>query len=575
MKKFILTILLLLLFFSAPADATQAVRMTYAASGSSGITVADNDNIDFGTRNFTLRWKGALPDWTPTGNTYLLYKLVGTCAYGLGAMANGTFRLYAGNNHGGIVYKDSNTHSLVDGTSHEIVAVVVAPTASVAGSVTFYVDGSIFGTSITVTATSDWTASDNSGLYICGTNNARQASANNSVTLYNRALSAAEVLSLFTSGVASADQYGSQTAKYTSDFSVNANGWSPTRGAVAGNTDGIGGEDDWLRYTVDANVGSHSFKKTTILTPGKRFRVTLKYYIPSTNSNLDGFEIRDDEGYSVTASGTYNTLDSATTITFDCAIPLQGTSTGISIYTKDGTEINYQDAGGNDVIYIKTVSVYQIGATLDLEPSGIGATNVYTSNYSAGADSMQSSGGTGAGNVDGILGQDDTFKYYADGTTTSHVLTRNMLTLGKIYRVNFDYYIPSANTNVKKIRVRPGNRTTDRNGNSVYGTVTGQWANITAELATTSGSDNYLEIDIMNNADSVNYTGANSSSDDILYIKNLKVDDMSWQDSSSNNLDGTMPDVGWNILNMGPFMSTPTLFRPIWNKPVWRYISAP
>lgn len=44
---------------------SQGVNMTYAASGSTGITVADNANIDFGTGNFTLVWRGSLPDWTP------------------------------------------------------------------------------------------------------------------------------------------------------------------------------------------------------------------------------------------------------------------------------------------------------------------------------------------------------------------------------------------------------------------------------------------------------------------------------------------------------------------------------
>jgi hypothetical protein len=40
----------------------QVVNMTAAASGSTGITVADNNNIDFGTGNFTLVWRGSLPD---------------------------------------------------------------------------------------------------------------------------------------------------------------------------------------------------------------------------------------------------------------------------------------------------------------------------------------------------------------------------------------------------------------------------------------------------------------------------------------------------------------------------------
>jgi hypothetical protein len=52
----------------------QAVNMTYAASGSSGITVADNTNINFGTGNFTLVWRGSLPDWTPSGFNHAFFR---------------------------------------------------------------------------------------------------------------------------------------------------------------------------------------------------------------------------------------------------------------------------------------------------------------------------------------------------------------------------------------------------------------------------------------------------------------------------------------------------------------------
>ena len=87
------TVLLLSLVVPIPAHAFHGVRMTYAAAGSSGITVADNDNIfgipgtgqaffgafitaasqNFGTGNFTLRWKGALPDWSPESLYSLFY----------------------------------------------------------------------------------------------------------------------------------------------------------------------------------------------------------------------------------------------------------------------------------------------------------------------------------------------------------------------------------------------------------------------------------------------------------------------------------------------------------------------
>ena len=57
-----------------PKAMSQGVSMTAAASGSTGITVADNDNIDFGTGNFTLVWRGSLPNWTPADAVYFAIK---------------------------------------------------------------------------------------------------------------------------------------------------------------------------------------------------------------------------------------------------------------------------------------------------------------------------------------------------------------------------------------------------------------------------------------------------------------------------------------------------------------------
>ena len=41
-----------------PKAPSQGVNMTAAASGSTGITVGDDADIDFGMENFTLVWKG-------------------------------------------------------------------------------------------------------------------------------------------------------------------------------------------------------------------------------------------------------------------------------------------------------------------------------------------------------------------------------------------------------------------------------------------------------------------------------------------------------------------------------------
>ena len=100
------------------------VTMTYAASGSSGITVADNDNINFGTGDFTLRWKGALPDWTPSGSVTFAKKISGGgsnyYAYEWVLNTDGTLRLYLYRNDNGVAFTSSEVNGLTDGTVHDI-----------------------------------------------------------------------------------------------------------------------------------------------------------------------------------------------------------------------------------------------------------------------------------------------------------------------------------------------------------------------------------------------------------------------------------------------------------------------
>ena len=43
----------------------QGVNTTYATS-SDGIRVADNANINMGTNDFTIVWRGSMPDWAPS-----------------------------------------------------------------------------------------------------------------------------------------------------------------------------------------------------------------------------------------------------------------------------------------------------------------------------------------------------------------------------------------------------------------------------------------------------------------------------------------------------------------------------
>jgi hypothetical protein len=189
----------------------QGVAMTTAASGSSGIMVADNDNIDFGTGNFTLAWKGSLPNWTSSEDVYLMIKYQSDALHYrfelIGVGATGKLRI----NLGTTTYDSDTGNTFVNNTTHNLTAVVSVGVTNT--TISFYVDGVAFGN--TVTHTNYGTISNSGSLGILGDNNVvfnRNAGTTHHAITFNRALTAAEVLDLYRNGVSEADKWGSQTA---------------------------------------------------------------------------------------------------------------------------------------------------------------------------------------------------------------------------------------------------------------------------------------------------------------------------------------------------------------------------
>jgi hypothetical protein len=199
---------------SNPKAMAQGVAMTAAVSGSSGITVADNDNLDMGTGNFTLVWRGSLPDWIPGASQRLFSKEDGDTTYTFIVLSTGVFRIFMTSTAGATANYDSSVaNSLIDGTAHEICAAITRQTASVAGSVVFNVDGVQLGASVTITAATPGTVNNSTALELLGSNNAsRFAGTLHSAYLINRAYTAAEVLNHYRNGLAESDKWGSQTA---------------------------------------------------------------------------------------------------------------------------------------------------------------------------------------------------------------------------------------------------------------------------------------------------------------------------------------------------------------------------
>ena len=220
-----------------PKAMSQGVAMTYAASGSNGIAVADNDNIDFGTGNFTLVWKGSLPDWNTTQT--LVSKWASNHGYDLAFASAGNMQLTL---EGQPIYGSEN-NAFVNGTVHDIIVVVTVGAENT--TIDFYMDGLNSGAQQTIANLGSVSTANN--LYISGALSYRTASITYFAATYNRALTAAEVLDLYRDGIALADidstgvSPASQTAlviNATDSMTVdNTANWTPTGATVAFDTD--------------------------------------------------------------------------------------------------------------------------------------------------------------------------------------------------------------------------------------------------------------------------------------------------------------------------------------------------
>ncbi len=155
------------------------------------------------------------------------------------------------------------------------------------------------------------------------------------------------------------------TNLYTSDFSADVNGCSGNGVAVSGNIDAIGGENDWLRATLNALNAIHvvqRWKDAAAAWPEGildkcLYDMFYRYMIPSTNSHADGVRLRQwasSESY----EAIQQTLDAAT----DRAIVYTATmdSVGVTFSAYDGAAQTFKDAGGDDVFYLKNIVVDKV-----------------------------------------------------------------------------------------------------------------------------------------------------------------------------------------------------------------------
>lgn len=359
-----------------PKAFSQGVNMTYAASGSSGITVADNANIDFGTGNFTLTRRLSLPAWTPTVATLIIYKVGGGApyeGYGVQITTGGviTFLMYR-SGVGAYTANCSSAISAVDGSEHEITISVTRETAGSAGSVIFYFDGVQLGNSVSITAAATVTIDTTEVMYISGSSAERFPSVNKSALTFNYALSSSQILSLYQNGISDADKCGSQTAISSDTAWTGASGATPPTNwnVSAAATYSIFDSGDGSPYNACLKIAHNgtnnnpaSYRQYTV-TQGKRYKFSIYFkHGTATNGQIilyDGTNFKRWDSLTNASWTKYEHEFVASTTYFRCYI-----------YAQTSTSGQYE-------LYDEAF-VYEIGATLALEPEGIQSDKWYDS----------------------------------------------------------------------------------------------------------------------------------------------------------------------------------------------------
>jgi len=171
----------------------------------------------------------------------------------------------------------------------------------------------------------------------------------------------------------------------------------------------------------------------------------------------------------------------------------------------------------------------------------------YESDFSAGVDGNTAKSGTVTGNVDSIGGEDDNLSFWADGSTTTHgiVLPQSHFISGNQYLLSVDVYIPSANTNVDKAGIYfSGSSTVPESTNT-----TDAWVTLTYQFTYGEGDSTgavRVTQQVSTNNPSYTFTGANSASDDLIYIRNVRITQLTsnayattWYDQSGVSVTST------------------------------------
>lgn len=154
-----------------------------------------------------------------------------------------------------------------------------------------------------------------------------------------------------------------------------------------------------------------------------------------------------------------------------------------------------------------------------------GAPAVYTSDFSAGADSFATNTGlsAAAGNIDaitdGTTSKDDVLRLTTDATNGAHYAARGTgFTIGKRYRVEFSVYIPASQA-FSKVRVGAGIIAAPPGASFDVSPTAGRWTDVSGEF-TANAASTQIYLVLLTGANANTFQGV---AGELAYFRNFKV----------------------------------------------------
>lgn len=192
---------------------------------------------------------------------------------------------------------------------------------------------------------------------------------------FNRALTASEVKQISNGqylGFADYGATGSASGSLDSVTGVATGLASFTyENATAAHNQSVGGETGATQLTT---VSTSTITRFYAIegTKGKRVKIKLRYYIPSTNATLDGIQLINTSMTGVIHQASSPDLDTWNTIDVDHIIGGNGGTDTLQVVFLGGGSSTGATSG--DIIYIKGFSLTPLGLVLDLNEWGVSPT---------------------------------------------------------------------------------------------------------------------------------------------------------------------------------------------------------